>query len=66
MELKHIIFAFILVSPATPAALVPSAEVQRTEALKKERLQLDAALARHFTKMKALGARARANPKTTP
>lgn len=53
-------------SSATMAKPVPSAEFQRAEALRKQKIQLDAALARHNAKMKALGARARANPKTMP
>ncbi|HUX62228.1 hypothetical protein [Sulfuricella sp.] len=40
------------------------AEAQRAEALRKEQRQLDAALARHSAKMKALEARAK--PKKMP
>lgn len=44
---------------ATIAKPAPSAEFQRTEALRKGQIQLDAALARHNTKMKALETRAK-------
>lgn len=53
-------------SSATIAKPVPSAEFQRAEALRKQKIQLDAALAKHNAKMKALEVRSRANPKTMP
>lgn len=53
-------------SSATIAKLAPSAEFQRAEALRKQKIQLDAALAKHNAKMKALEVRSRANPKTMP
>lgn len=53
--------------PSTAIAKpAPSAEFQRAEALRKQKIQLDAALAKHNAKMKALEMRSRANPKTTP
>jgi hypothetical protein len=51
---------------AAKAKPAPSAEFLRAEALRKQKIQLDAALAKHNAKMKALGVRSRANPKMMP
>lgn len=77
-----LIFVLALAAPAAQAAMpqispakdpsatiakpVPSAEFQRAEALRKQKIQLDAALARHNAKMKALEARSKAKPKIMP